>query len=96
LEAHIRRRIISGGACKVILDNHDELNSMGWGYCLEDLIRHIVVDHPAIVDEIGRVYDSDDPTEMKLAERLQDALCANQMNQRQQEFMRTYLLEFGA
>ena len=69
---------------------------MSWGWCLETLIRHIVVDHSAIVDEIGRVYDSDDPVEMKLAERLQDALCANQMNQRQQEFMRQYLLEFAA
>lgn len=80
----------------MILDNHDELNSMAWGFCLEQLIRHIVTDHPAIVNEVGRVYDSDDPQEMKIAELLQDALCANQMNQRQQEFMRQYLLEFAA
>lgn len=86
---------MSAGACKVILDNYDELNSMSWGWCLETLIRRVVLE-PPITNETGRIYDSDDPTEQKLAEKLQDALCANQMNQRQQEFMRQYLLEFAA
>ena len=87
---------MSAGPCKVVRDNHGVLESQPWGFCLEKLIREEFVDHPVITAEIGRIYDSDDPIEMKLAERLQDAICANQMSQRQQEFMRHWIMEFDA
>ena len=85
---------MSKGACKVVRDNYQELASLDWGFCLEQTIRKMVLE-PAITEDIGRIYDSDDPKDKRLTVKLQDAQCANQMSEEQQEWMRKFLLRIG-
>ncbi len=79
---------MSGASCKTVVCLYaNELSSLGYGYCLEKLMRDTIIPTPEITSAIGGLAES----APKVYDLVIQAIESPQMNARQQVIVRFVL-----